>query len=1642
MGTSSNYNFEDEEIEIISRITCRIETREEKGTGILVQTEDCEFVYIITAKHCLLGKDFSKSLDKKNTKIFIPVPSEKRFETYCLKKRKNILFPEEQDIDCSIIIVRKDSLPASCKDIPKIDCLELRYTSGKCLFRGYPRAYGNIEGVNIHANYSDNDIVTTNTPLSCIDYEDPLYNCKGFSGSGLFCQFNKKWYLVGAIYELQEPFQRFKVCNLSFLNKLLSDHDYPLIKFSTLPGDETIQKDIQKLAEKTDLILEGINDKIGKELHLERKDVIDNFQEKFSDCKLIIIYGSAGVGKSVLAKVIVKKLKKENYYPLAFKSDFFAKDSLETAFKKINNSVRDIFKDLGQKQQIIILIDSLEKLLEVQTHEALNEFLRICKKFENIKILITCRTHSFQHLVFHFHYDFPQYASFEIPVLNDKELFDVEVQFPFLENLSSNQGIRKILKRPFYLNLIVLHSQLLRKEEDITEREFREIIWREVVSKNNFERGQAFEKIAVERAASMKLYVRVEAIHIDIIKQLCHDNIISIEEKLGESYSPAHDIYEDVALIRFIERIYQQKQSTIDFFGKCGKEPAKRRAFRLWLNDSLFTIDHNLNSFILEILQIDEIEHYWKDETVIAILRSEYCQKFFDSNEEILQKENFNLFLRFIHLLKTACQEPDEEAMRLTSSTESDWIYLKPVGIGWEIVIRFIWKNYEKLGDFKNIILQLLVGEWNKKLRPEREMPPESEMAGNVLIFLIDEAQKKHYSTWNNEPFSSKDIDKGIQLLFKLASIFPEYVKNLINKAQNLDEEKSENSHNKGFYRVVLRYTLSCFESRELCRVLPDLVSEVAQKKWLNPKGTIRNEGNMFMEIESDFGLVNQYEYKASPHGIYKTPLYFLLRYHPVIAFKLIVNVLNHSTEAYAQSDRGKKSGIVEVEIKTNDGEIITQKGNVGLWAIYRGTNGVTPDLLQSILISLESWLLDLCKINEDWSSRLIEFTFDFLLRRSTTVATTAVLSSAAIAYPGKIGKNAFPIIRVKEFFEWDLERWSADSVSLALCIYDIELPFAQEERMKSNKLPHRKLNLEQLVTKLQVEGFWEEINEILDEFNKKSKSEDIDWKIQLTRMDFRTFTTDKSRELPDKKTIPLTPIFSDDLKNVIEERQKEFKKRREPAGVLVWGSKAYEKDPNTEKTAVKWQKVYKYFKELDKDRIRDARTFGDPTYLAALGIRDYYLELDPGQQRWCIDTILNVLEDRIVKTIRNEFMSYATMHFKPAIDTVPLILYLDIGKELRIRTKEIIFLSLLHLNLHEIEYPYESIRENLWKTDPEFANACFAGMVEYSKLYKKKIYHQLPQEEQEEFLQKFFEKEEHLMNSVIENNIKSDISDISVETSSRRFLVFASLILPFETHNTSHQEYIRLVFELLFSVMNKKEDGWYSVRGNDYSLSNIFDDYLSKFLLSQPKEFSTKFFGEILDKIYSSEVSGIKEDAFNFVKRIIEQLIVEADALGTEAKKFWPLWEVLERKIKESNKQIYISYLFLSIPWRRSDVEHWLPMENKKNYFKRLITDLGYLNIDAVVRLLSGIGTKTLLPDGIVWLKSTLGKIQSPLEILNHEETLFYCEKLVQRLYYKHLKVIKTNREICQSLIFLLDKMIDLGSSNAFIIREQVISL
>lgn len=1672
MALQSNSSY----IDILNKITCRIQTPHDKGTAVLLNLPQQDTLYLLTAKHCLLGKQFDQEIHISDVQLFVP-NTDQELQEFKLDEPDQILMPSAKDIDAAVIVLRKQR----DLQIPQIKLLNTQYTEKDCFFRGYPQAYGLLQGITIRpVNYVEHNIVTTTTPLSTLD-SDPLHNCQGFSGSGVFCEVNGQLFLTSLIYELGEAFRRFSVCDLSFLNKLLSSHGLPVIRFGTLPLNESISKDIQKLTRKTTLLLDGIKHQLGRDFFLKRNSVESDFESQFSANRLLIFKGIAGAGKSAYAKSIVLSLRDSNYSILAFKADLFAKESIEESFSYLENSFYDIFNQLGQQQQTVVLIDSLEKLLEVETYEALKEFLRICQEFNGITIIVTCRSFAYQQLLLELHYDFPKYYFVDIPPFSDQELAKVEKRFPYLAEPLQNHSLKQILRSPFYLNLVLLHSELFKIQDTISEREIRKLIWDRVITKRKPKRGYTFENIALQRAISMSLYVRIEHADPLTIRQLYNDDLILIEENLGEAYSPSHDIYEDIALIRVVERAFQKKASMSDFFKELGeKGTAMRRAFRLWLNDQLVDVSANLTAFISEVLAEVEIQQYWKDETIISILRSKYCQNFFDANEELLVMNEHALLQRFIHILRTTCQEPDEQLIQTLKKTNQgnryQWIYLRPVGPGWEVLLNYIHDHLDDLYDHRRLILQLIIKDWSKGLSSKTEFPSEAKAAAKILLEILEEA-KNYYLSWNEKVYSKEDIDEAIRVLFNLGSIFKDGICCLIEKAHayhteraeinrlralltehprflyfkadnlyseeekkmiekiNAYDAKSKNYYLRDFYTSVITHTLSGLYSQAVCRELPDFVCDVALSNWLQYNSYKYYDPDPFNSGQ-DFGLAKESRSPYFPAGIYKTPIRFLLYSHPSKALNLIVAVLNHATDAYAKSERGESSHIIEVEIHRENGEVTTQRGNRVLWGMYRGLGEVTPYLLQSILMSLEAWLLELCQIKDQLANTLLEYTYTYLLKNSSTVATTSVLASVALAYPSRVNKLCFPILKVKEFYSWDIERMVGDLAPFA--VSDSHIPFAQEERHKSNQLPHRKLMLEGLVTKLQVEGYWNQINDILDDFQSKAKQEDKLWKLALSRMDIRKYEVDDSIRALEKNVILIKPRIDKELSKIVEENQKNQKLANKAIRITTWAEEVYQDQGSTENLLEKWREQFLNYQKISDIENECAKLFADPTYLATIGIRDLHRQLTQEEVNLCVGIILAVLIERIIGNIKQSH--YSKNAILPVLQSVPSILSLQLDHETKEEAKEAIFLSLLHLVTHQMEYPFESIRDKLWTIDKEFAHSCFAGMLEYAKLRKQRRYYPRQSAKSEKQLQEFFREEGELAIRVCNNKIELDIANLSFETHSHWYLGFAAQIIPFDTLHNIHTFFIKNIFQLLFQLLDENGKDWQHDITEFLDTIRDFKQYLARFLLSQPKQPSKALFSEILDHIFVEGEENVSYKAREFIQEIVDAIIMTEYQL--KSPRFWDLWEVLESKIRTSKNQHCISYLFLSHRWWNSDAEDWSPLKNKKLYFRKLITELGHYDIGSVIKLLAGIGSKRLLPDGLIWLKIALDNCPEPLQELKNSNTFSYAEKLIRRVYYRYLKDIKGNRELRDSFLYLLDKMVNLGSSLAFMVRERVISI
>jgi ABC-type oligopeptide transport system ATPase subunit len=342
--------FTAEHIEIIKHVTCRIKTPFKTGTAVLFRVKGQNFVFLLTAKHCLTGDNSNQSVSINQINVFIANPAaDDEYSSFCLPENSIILFPRK-NVDIALILVNQ---PMEY-DVPELDLLSSKYTTGDCIFRGFPRSYGSEKGINIFpVNYQETNIVTTTVDLTTLD-SDPLYNCQGFSGSGVFCEENSKLLLMGILWQFEEPFKRFSVIDLSDLDDLLNDNGYHFDLFFEyesktlirITPDTLYSAKIAAEAELMELRTLKQNDKekffklvnekslLGllpqwQHLYMEEfgafrrkkkeNEILSCIETKFqkllkSNHGLIlhIISGDSGCGKSTLAKQVIQRLIENN----------------------------------------------------------------------------------------------------------------------------------------------------------------------------------------------------------------------------------------------------------------------------------------------------------------------------------------------------------------------------------------------------------------------------------------------------------------------------------------------------------------------------------------------------------------------------------------------------------------------------------------------------------------------------------------------------------------------------------------------------------------------------------------------------------------------------------------------------------------------------------------------------------------------------------------------------------------------------------------------------------------------------------------------------------------------------------------------------------------------------------------------------------------------------------------------------------------------------------------------------------------------------------------------------------------------------------------------------------------------------------
>ena len=1337
----------------------RIENPEGYSGGFIYSpTQDAELIYVLTARHSLVS---TNEVPWTAQELSIEFLIENKWSKYNLQTDDIIIFGKNNEVeDIGVLVIKKSSLPVIL-DYTKCPSLCMVPQKDHHLeITGYPKIVQNELKRTLYQLKTLNDKDYSNQIQ--IEVADPLtgeYNddnlVEGYSGSPIFVKVKNTLSCCGLFLAYEKKNKRILGINLILINDLLLSKDLQTLPLLEIETDETILDAIEKLDKNSLRVLSRVRNSVGK-VNLPRIKITDKATKLIKSNSLLIFTGKPGTGKSSLVKNVLENLKNE-YQTLAFQGEQLDRESIEQLFSEppfsFTTTFDDILNSSAYGKHKILLIDSIEKVLETNNADTILDFFELLSKRTDITLVLTCRSYAVEQLKIRFLRHFPPFPNFEIPLLDKSELNAVAEEYPVLLKLLDNISLSKVLQIPFNLDKAVILPEDSLKSDVDSEAKFKEIMWEYVIEgldrisdiDQRKLRGEIFMKIALERTSAMSAYTTIVDAPLKILQSLTADNIIDEEPVYKNTYAPAHDIYEDWALTRHIEFNYIKyvaNEANYDiFYDSLGSTPAIRRAFRIWVSEKIQIISEPVNHFLKAALREQKIQKFWKDEILIAIMQSPYSGHFLKENKDFLYLNNFEYFKRIIFLVQVACQKPDFTLLENLEPEKRIELYhninLIPYGEGWPHLIEFIYLNLNTLQSQMKLILFMML-QWEKGFKKRQPFPNEAQHVGKILVWYY-----KLFSsaiTADAERSDSEDLNNGIRLLFSLADVVEDDLKTIIENAFR-NEKNAPNSVVGSLYDIIISNVLDGYESKEICKKYPDLVLEIAEENWFYYPPTPEEINEMEkhfpfgvhyrsgIRIENDFGIKESTSRDYSPGSPYETPILNLLLVSPFKTLNFLIKLFNHAADSYMNSDFGKDNQFLsradarsEIKVGMSDGRIIRQYASPTLWMMFRGTYTTVPCVLKSALMALECYLLHIGKeLKENNAGNYTEllktvwdYSFDILISKSNSVITDAILISVAIDHMDFIGDKVLPLLKIKELYNFDLHRCLNETEAFSSVSYKKHARLRHLQLQNFQNLKHRSKNIEDLVLGLSAGKHKEEILKIIDDFYSENPTDQA-WRFALTRIDIRKYKViDKVED-----GYLMQTDLEEDLQKVVEQNLEKQELEHPVMSAAYWCMKKLSYQNVQDDNYVKWSQFYVISKAAEFNEAITSRN-KHTALVAAIGIRDFHSCLSTGEKLWCHDKVIQLFKYELFENKRNlDFLSakYSLQEIEAVFSVIPILMSHSESSEKKL-LRQYIFYALI--NAHDrSEYGSlkDSINKNLWQSDSEFVLSCISSLVEFSEI-------------------------------------------------------------------------------------------------------------------------------------------------------------------------------------------------------------------------------------------------------------------------------------------------------------------------------------
>lgn len=1413
-----------------------------------------------------------------------------------------------------------------------------------------------------------------------------------------------------------------------------------LARHSTIPRADT--QGLQSLTEHGRTVRDSIRSTIGDRYEIDRSAEILTLLGELAERQVVIVTGAAGSGKSALAKKLLDQVEPD-YPVLAFQAVEFAtahiNETLANAQTQLNG--QRLQSLLVGHDRSVILIESVERLLEHSIRDAFSHLLQIALRDHTIQLVLTCRDYSAETVRNSLLAPLGlPHSVHEVPALSDEELRLVQEAVPNLERPLRDSQFRSFLRTPYVLD-IASRLDWEAGEHPENARAFREKCWKELIRADHFTAGgmhrrreAAFIAVAHRRATELRPYVRLDAPDTEALDALVHASLVTRSPQTQVLYAPAHDVLEDWAIIRWLDEQFSSSDEPITALAACvGGYPALRRGFRRWLGEQFELNPEHAHSFVLGALDQPALPMHFRDDCLVAVLLSEKASDFLAGCRVRIEAGDTQLLKQIIHVLRVACKAspPWLSIPALPSQM------LVPVGPGWVPVLQTVSHQIRSLLPEHALLILGLVEDWAKQIDWNNASP-----AGFTEAGLIMEALLPCFDGYRRDDARKRALD----VLLKLPRAVPEF-RDLIARAEICDRRDHIASD-------LADLVLGSVSGAYACRDFPAEVISLANARLRLVEADFENEYHLTtLEVSQAFGMREYGVSEYFPASALQGPFRALLSSHPREALDFILDLLNYAGECYGtQRWPGRPlEPAWQITLDIPDTGPVQQWMNSRLYGMFRGVT-VGPDVLQSALMALEAWLLGMA----DMEGVNLEVWLLHILRASNNVMPTAVVASVCIAHPDKAGRAGLALLTNRELIDCDRSRLVAES-SAGFEMFSGMNPshlIYEQERRQSNSLEHRREDLESLAVRMQLTELREDVWQIIDrhraELPDDQEQETLIWRLALHRMDVRGYrpvdTPEASSEESDDETrnrIYLGPgEIEPDVQRLVDENSESQAVTHRRMSLQHRARNAWEAGTSQDP---EWRELLAEAQAIERE-LEEPEDFsrGGPGLIAAVCVRDHIDELDEEALNWCARVIESEVRRNATNPDHTTRVGRAGILW-PDRACASVVSFLAVHEQCD--AQALLAIALTHPVDEVSTYAHAGVGAFLKDPHKALILQCAAAAA-----YRGRLIAAIRDEEVEAGVP-YYEQTRgpELMDRVIpavQEAIEGCVLDVESEFASLDFedwtgMTAIRVIMEMLGHHPDWEEsrqFFSRIAEWLATSWGRDRRHPLEEGRRNFELEHEALRAVARFVLKVPVEEARRICQPLVDGVDASARE---------VADFLQDLIVAADGGADDC--FWDLWQAIADKTVNAPwvsrldsdrpyEESFIHRIFLGTYWKE-DVKHWERLEGHTHRIDALTEHLPAVTtcLAAYVRFLYTIGQQSL-PESFK-VVATLLERGDAVRMVSHSEVTFCLESLLRRFVYSEPQRLKLDLILRDAVLSILDALILSGSSSAYRMRDDFVT-